>query len=597
METKKRLKRSEVPTEMTWNLSDLFETRILWQQELALIDKAISKIGAFKGSLCKTSKSLLDCLLLYEKASIKMVQLGTYARLKQHSDATNPNNQEDLLAFSAVEARFKLATSFIESEIMALDKQSFNQLLEQDNRLQVFKLYLSKIYDKKEHQLSAETEEALAALSELMNSPVTLYRISKAADMKFEPFKDDKGNLYHNPLFSLNSANSIVRKKAFASFYKTLERYKNTYATNYATEVRKQVALSKLRGYQSVTHMLLDSQKVSIEMYENQLNIIFNELAPHMRKYAKLKQKQMNLTKMCFCDLTAPLPTDYNPPVTFSDLQDLVTEALGVLGAEYQEMVKRAFAERWIDYGDNVGKSTGASCTTPYGVHPFIKMTYTGTMRSAFTLAHELGHGGHFFYANKEQRLFDVRPSLYFVEAPSTMNELLLAQHLMKKGADPKMKQWVIIQLLGTYYHNFVTHLLEAEFQRRIYNLAEQEVALTANMLCNTKQTVLQEFWSDAVEISRADGMTWMRQPHYYRGLYPYTYSAGLTASTAIAQQINEEGQPAIDRWLKVLKAGGTLSPEELMKLAGIDMTNPEPIRTAVAYVGSLIDELERLYI
>ncbi|MCG8485276.1 MAG: M3 family metallopeptidase, partial [Clostridia bacterium] len=224
-------------------------------------------------------------------------------------------------------------------------------------------------------------------------------------------------------------------------------------------------------------------------------------------------------------------------------------------------------------------------------------MTYTGTMRSAFTLAHELGHGGHFFYANKEQRLFDVRPSLYFVEAPSTMNERLLAQKKKKKGADSKMKQWVIIQLLGTYYHNFVTHLLEAEFQRRIYNLAEQEVALTANMLCNTKQTVLQEFWSDAVEISRADGMTWMRQPHYYRGLYPYTYSAGLTASTAIAQQINEEGQPAIDRWLKVLKAGGTLSPEELMKLAGIDMTNPEPIRTAVAYVGSLIDELERLYI
>jgi oligoendopeptidase F len=185
---------------------------------------------------------------------------------------------------------------------------------------------------------------------------------------------------------------------------------------------------------------------------------------------------------------------------------------------------------------------------------------------------------------------------MYFVEAPSTMNEMLLGQHLLAGTKDKQMRRWVILQLLGTYYHNFVTHLLEAEYQRRVYALAEAGKALTAQTLTDITGAVLSEFWEDTVEIDEGAGLTWMRQPHYYMGLYPYTYSAGLTASTAVAQMIQEEGQPAVDRWLDVLRAGGTMKPLELLKHAGIDMSTPDPIRKAVTYVGSLIDELERSY-
>lgn len=258
--------------------------------------------------------------------------------------------------------------------------------------------------------------------------------------------------------------------------------------------------------------------------------------------------------------------------------------------------MKKALADRWVDLADNVGKSTGAFCSSPYGVHPYILITWQDTMRGAFVLAHELGHAGHFYLANKNQRIMNTRPSTYFVEAPSTLNEMLLGRHLLKKTQDKRMRRWVILQLLGTYYHNFVTHLLEGEFQRRVYEAAEKGQPITAKMLCDLKGSVLSSFWGDAVTLDEGASLTWMRQPHYYMGLYPYTYSAGLTASTLVSQMIEEEGKPAVDRWISVLKAGGTKKPVDLLKDAGVDMTNPEAITKAVAYVGMLVEELENSY-
>src|SRR5699024_1094716 len=332
------------------------------------------------------------------------------------------------------------------------------------------------------------------------------------------------------------------------------------------------------------------------EMYENQLNVILEELAPHMRRYAKLKQKQLGVDGMRFCDLQVSLDPEFHPDTSYEEATDIIKNALSVMGPEYSEMVDRAFKERWIDYAENKGKSTGAFCSSPYGVHPYILITWTDTMRGAFTLAHEIGHAGHFYLAQKNQALVNTRPSTYFIEAPSTMNEVLLADYLLKQPYDDRMKRWVVDQILGTYYHNFVTHLLEAEYQRRVYRLAEDGVPITANLLSEQKQETLENFWGDAVTIDEGASLTWMRQPHYYMGLYPYTYSAGLTVSTAVAKQIKEEGQPAIDRWLDVLKSGGTLKPLDLIKKAGVDMSKPDAIQDAVAYVGSLIDDLEKSF-
>jgi oligoendopeptidase F len=249
--------------------------------------------------------------------------------------------------------------------------------------------------------------------------------------------------------------------------------------------------------------------------------------------------------------------------------------------------------QRWVDRADNIGKSSGAFCATPYGVHPYILMTWADTMRNVFVLTHELGHGAHFGLAMKHQRYVNTRPAMPFVEAPSIMHEMLLARHILAQSSDARMRRSVIMQVLGTYHHNFVTHLLEAELQHRVYAQAEAGQAVTAQLLNQCKGEILAGFWGDAVEIDDGARMTWMRQPHYYLGLYPYTYSVGLVAATAVAGLVADEGAPAVQRWLQVLKAGGTMKPMELLQLAGIDLSSPAPIRAAVAYVGSLVNELE----
>ncbi|PHA34004.1 oligoendopeptidase F [Bacillus wiedmannii] len=597
----KRHIRAEVPTELTWDLSDLFESDKDWETTLRVLTDDIKKLDAFKGQLHTSPTTLLHCLLLEEELLMKLTKLYSYANLKESTDRTNPVIQANSSKISALWTKVHTALSFIHNEILSFDEGTIEKYLHEETKLEPFRKSLLDILQKRQHTLSPETEEALAALGEVHNSPYKIYGMTKLADMDFTSIQDEQGNelpvsfaLFESKYEFSPSAD--IRRKAYSSFVSTLKRYKNTVATTYATEVKKQVTLSRLRKFESVTHMLLEPQKVPLEMYNNQLNIIYKELAPHMRRFADLKKKVLGLDQMLFCDLHAPLDPEFNPTITYKEAGKLIQDSLKVLGDEYSSIIEKGFKERWVDLADNVGKSTGAFCSSPYGSHPYILITWQNTMRGCFTLAHEFGHAGHFYLANKNQRIMNVRPSMYFVEAPSTMNELLLAQHLLATTDDKRMRRWVILQLLGTYYHNFVTHLLEGEYQRRVYTLAEEGEALTATTLTEIKTNVLSTFWGDSVEIDEGAGLTWMRQPHYYMGLYSYTYSAGLTASTALAQMIKVEGQPAVDRWLDVLRAGGTMKPLELMKHAGVDMSKPDAIRRAVSYVGSLIDELERSY-
>ena len=598
----KRLVRSEVPVESTWNLQDLFVSEEAWESALQEIQTDISKFAAFKGTLHKDEKALLECLTAQEQLTMKLVKARTYASLKQSADGTDPVNQANSSKVAAISTNAMASLSFISSEILAFEDGTIEKFLQADPELESFRTGLMDLLETKKHKLSPETEEVLAALGEVHASPYKVYEMAKLADMEFSSIEDEQGSELpvSFALFESRyefSPDTDVRRKAYESFVSTLKQYKNTIAAAYSTEVKKQVTLSRLRNYESVTHMLLEPQQVTLEMYNNQIDIIYKELAPHMRRFAQLKQKVLGLDKMMFCDLKAPFEPDFDPRITYEEASKVITESLKIMGPDYTEMLEKGFKERWVDLADNIGKSTGAFCSSPYGSHPYILITWADNMRGCFTLAHEFGHAGHFYLANQNQRIMNVRPSMYFIEAPSTMNEMLLAQHLLNENKDDQqMRRWVILQLLGTYYHNFVTHLLEAEFQRRVYAHAEAGKALTAKTLTELKADVLTGFWGDTVEIDEGASLTWMRQPHYYMGLYPYTYSAGLTASTAVAQLIQEEGQPAVDRWLEVLRAGGTMKPLELLKHAGIDMSTPEPVRKAVTYVGSLIDELESSY-
>lgn len=597
----KRLSRAEVPVEETWDLRDLFPSAQEWEAELGAVESAIPGVAAYKGRLGEGPGVLLACLEAQEALWVRLTRVATYASLGLSEDGTNPTNQGNSSRVGALAARMGAALEFVRSEILDLPDGTVESYLAEEPGLASFRRVLEDLLEEKPHRLSAETEAAIAALGEVLYAPYTIYQRAKSSDMEFDPFRDAGGRELPNS-FALyeeqyeQHPDAAVRRGGFASFVRGLKRFQNTLAATFATEVKKHVAMARLRRHESVTHLLLHPQQVPVGTYENVLDVIQADLAPYMRRLADLRKRVLGLDKLMYCDIKAPLDPAYKPEISFSEAEALILEALAVLGPEYLEHMRAAFQDRWIDRPDNVGKSTGAFCSSPYGVHSYILMTWTGKMRGAFTLAHELGHAGHFMLAMQHQRFVNTRPSMFFVEAPSTMNELILGHHILSRSDDPRMRRWVILQLLGTFHHNFITHLLEAELQRRIYRMAEAGRPVTAQLLSQTKGEILEGFWGGTVEIDEGARLTWMRQPHYYMGLYPYTYAAGLTASVAAHERLRREGAPQVERWLAALKAGGTLKPMELMQLAGVDMTTPDPIRSAVAYVGSLVGQLEESF-
>ncbi len=597
----KRLTRAEVPVEETWNLADIFPTTGAWEAELAAVEKNIANVTKHQGKLSEGPGVLLACLTALEDLQKQFIKVMSYASLNLSSDGTSPANQVAAGRVAALAAKMQAATSFIRTESLALPDGTLERYLATEPGLASFRRTIERMLEEKPHVLNAQTEMALAALGEVLDAPSLIYNRSKSSDMTFEPITDSQGNQHPMSFAGYEgryerSADTTLRRNAYASFTKGLNAYKNTYGATWGTEVKKSVVTARLRGYKSAVHMILAQQEVTLEVYNNLHDIILKELAPHMRRYAELRKRVLGLDKLLYCDIEAPLDPDFSPPTTFEAASDILLKGLAVLGPEYVEIIANGLKNRWIDRADNIGKSTGAFCNSLYGVHPYILITWTNNMRNVLTLAHELGHAGHGVTAQRHQRLTNTRTSMFFVEAPSTINELIVGQDILAKSADTRMRRWVIMQFLATYHHNFVRHLIEGELQRRIFARAEKGEPITATTLSQVQGDVLAEFWGDTVEVDDGARLTWMRQPHYYRGLYPYTYSAGLTVGTSVAQAIREEGQPAVDRWLSVLEAGGTLKPLDLAKLAGVDMTKPDPIRKAVAYVGSLVDEVVKSF-
>ncbi len=597
----KRLTRAEVPVEQTWNLADIFPTDEAWEKELVAVGNDIDTVTQYKGRLGEGASVLLACLNALEKLQERFFKVASYASLNQSADGTSAGNQAMAARAASLGAKLQAETSFIRSEILGLPAGTVEHYLAAEPGLSEYSRFLERVLAEKPHTLSPETEKVLAALSEVLDAPSMIYARSKSADMSFDSVKDAAGN--ELPMsFAVyeghyeRSADTVLRRNAWASFTKGLKAYQNTYAATWGTEVRKNVVMAKLRGYPSAIHMILDQQEVPVEVYHQLHDIILKELAPQMRRYVELRKKVLRLDKILYCDIEAPLDPDFNPPTTFEKAGDIIVKGLSVLGQDYADIIATGLKNRWIDWADNVGKSTGAFCNSVYGVHPYVLITWTNSLHDALTLAHELGHAGHGVLSQRHHLLLNSRTSMFFVEAPSTINSLLVADRILAETNDMRMRRWVIMQLLSIYYHNFVRHLIEGELQRRIYALAENGTPVTASLLSRVQGEILEEYWAGVVEIDDGARLTWMRQPHYYRGLYPYTYSAGLTIGTAMAQAIRQEGQPAVERWLTVLKAGGTKKPLELAQMAGVDLTKPQPIKDAVAYVGSLIDEVVRTF-
>ncbi len=589
--------RQDVNVEETWDLSPLYSSEDEFYRSLTHTIESVRAFNAdYQGKLtdAQVIEEMLDQLVDIE---VNIDRLGNYASLNLSTDQSNADAQKLYSKFDSSFGEIASLLSFVDSELLQLDELLLEEV---KNTTQSYERYIEKLLQKKPYQLHPEVEKVLAAFSSTFNAPYNLYDTTKLLDIDFGTFEAHGKDI---PLSYVSfegelevDSDTEVRRNAFRKFSDTLKKYENTTAKTYDMAIQQEKTESKLRGFESVIDFLLQRQEVSRDLYNRQIDLITTDLAPHMQRYAKLLQRTNGLEEMKFEDLKISLDENYEPEITVEESRDYIRKGLSVMGEDYMKLVEAAYDNRYIDFAQNKGKSTGAFCASPYSTNPFILISWTSKMTEVFVLAHELGHAGHFNLANKHQNVFDASSSMYFVEAPSTANEMLMANYLLSESDDPKFKRWVISTIISrTYYHNFVTHLLEAAYQREVYNRVDAGESMTAPELNGIKKEVISQFWGDAVEITEGAELTWMRQPHYYMGLYPYTYSAGLTISTLMAKRILEEGEPAVNEWIEVLKAGGSKPPVELAKMVGIDLSTDQPLKETIAYIGSLIDELERL--
>ncbi|MBR4193847.1 MAG: oligoendopeptidase F [Oscillospiraceae bacterium] len=589
--------RKDVPVEQTWDLSLIFAEELqMWEALDSLKAEVKGFVERYSGQL-NSAERIVACLDELERIYPTVSRIWQYAGLAVETDYTDNRLRERDEKVSDELTRLEAAVAFVDSEILLAPTEELEAAVKLAKGC---KVYLQDLLAKKAHMLSPETEKVLAALGRSFGVPYDIYNTMKLADISFDPVTvDGKEYPMGYSLFEDDyeyAADTALRRAAFRRFYDTLGKYENTTAAAYNACVSQEKVMAELRGFKDVFESLLFEQKVTREMYDRQIDVITERLAPHMRRYAKLLQKKLGLEKMTFADLKVPVDPDYDPRVTIEESRRYVREGLSILGEDYVEMIDRAYRERWIDFAKNEGKCTGGFCSGIYKQNSYILLNWNDRMADVFTVAHELGHAGQSMYSDAAQSYYDNDPSMYLIEAPSTMNELLLAEHLSGTSDDKRFRRWVLSSVVSnTYYHNFVTHLREAWYQREVYKIIEEGGSVNAEILNDLFRKNLELFWGDAVEIPEGAGRTWMRQPHYYMGLYPYTYSAGLTVATQAMLRIRAEGAPAVADWKKFLAAGGSLPPMEMAKLAGVDVSTDGPLNATVDYIGSLIDEICRL--
>ncbi|MGP1439930.1 MAG: oligoendopeptidase F [Treponema sp.] len=591
------LKRSEVDQALTWDLSQLFKTD---DDCIKAMEKALKEAKLFRekyNGKIKTKEDVISCMKDYRVLAEEMDIIGNYVFLGIETDYTDAKKLDLMNKGSAFQGEVSGILSFLDSDISLL---SDDILIDVISSSKEDATYIKELLKNKPHKLEPKVEETLAYLSPFLSNTHSIYSAAINSDLSYSPFKVENKEV---PLTFTGfegeleyEVDTAKRRIAFEAFYKGLKTYENTLATNYESQMIQQKIMANMRGYKDVFEYLLADQNVTTDMYNRQLDIIFNKLAPHMRRYATLIKKIYGLDKMTFADLKLPIDPTYKEEITLETAKKDILGAISLMGEDYCAFVKETLESRRVDYVQNKGKASGAFCSSPYHKGAYILMSWAGVMADVYTLAHELGHAGHFWLAGKNNNVIDADSvSTYFVESPSTMHELLLSNYLIKNAKDDRTKRMALALLVSnTYYHNFVTHMLEGYFQRKLYKLIQKGESV-APILSQLKLETLKEFWGDTVEIPEYAGLTWMRQSHYYMGLYSYTYSAGLTISTAASLKITKGEKGAVDQWKEALKAGGTLTPLEFAKKAGLDLTTDDPFIQTVEHIGSLIDEIIRL--
>lgn len=589
--------RNEIDSRYKWDLGDIFPTDEAWDAEFAALKALVPSLEEFKDKL--SEKATL--LALLEKKSATMMRLErlfVYARMSRDQDNANSKYIAMTDRVYALLTEADTITSYIVPELNLIPSQTLADWADLPSFAN-FSRFLREIIRHKPHVLSDKEERLLALSGEIASSYDNIFTMLSDADMKFAPIKDKEGNeleMSHGRYrLYLESPDRNLRRDAYLSMYEAHKKQINTLAALYSSSVKKNVFYARARNFASALEGDLFGGDIPVSVYDSLIEAI-KAGQPALHRYVALRKKLLGLSDMKMYDMYLPLVGEINADADYAQAQAQVKEALAPLGEKYLAALEEGFSGNWIDVYETRGKTSGAYAWGAYGVHPYMLLNYQGRLDDVFTLAHEAGHALHSYFSDKALPYEKAQYMIFVAEVASTVNEVLLLKHLLAKTQDVNMRKYLLNHFLDQFRTTVFRQTMFAEFEKLTHAQAEQGESLTAEWLGGEYARLNKEYYSVEVETDEWIAMEWSRIPHFYNAFYVYQYATGFSAAVAIADMILTEGQPAVDRYLKFLSSGGSDSPIELLKIAGVDLSKPDTVKACMETFAETLEEFEKLF-
>ncbi|MDR1961258.1 MAG: oligoendopeptidase F [Gracilibacteraceae bacterium] len=589
--------RDEIDPQYRWDLTAIFATQEDWERLFAETEALMAEGEAFRGRLTGSAQTLRDCLVWADRLEAGLEELFAYARMKRDEDNRDAFYQNLTGRAMTLVVQAGGALSFIEPELLAAE-DGVLEALRRDPLLADFARTLDEIIRNKPHVLSPAEEKLLAATGELAQGPGNIFSMLNDADIKFGEIEDEDGRKAELTKGSyirfLESPRRSVRETAFRALYRAYKAQTNTLAALYNASVKTDCFYAKARRHPSALAAALFSANVPPAVYDNLISAV-REFLPDFYRYMALRQKTLGLGDLRMYDMHTPLVPEARAFYTYEEARDIVLEALAPLGEEYLDVLRRAFAGRWIDVRETEGKTSGAYSWGTYASHPYVLLNHQDTLDSLFTLAHEMGHALHTWYSNANQPHRYAGYKIFVAEVASTLNETLLIRHLLTRAADKEQKAYLLNHYLDQFRGTVFRQTMFAEFEKLTHAAAEAGESLTAEMLGREYRALNALYHGPSVTLDAEIDLEWARIPHFYNAFYVYQYATGFAAATALAEGILREGEPAVKKYLAFLSGGCSDYPLALLQRAGVDMASPEPVRRALEVFAGMVRELETL--
>ncbi len=589
-------KRSEVAKETSWATEDLYASDELWQQDFEKA-KAMAEQGVvYKGHLGDSAQTLYDYFTKMDEMNILLDRLFNYAKRKNDEDTSNSTYQAMNAQLMSWYSEFVAMYAFFTPELVQIPEQTLEKYYDELSELRLYKRAIDEVLRKKQHTLSEAEERILAAVGEITGVPSETFSVFNNADLKFPVVPDGEGGevrLTHgNYIHLVENENRDVRKAAFEALYSVYEQFKNTSASMLSGHIKGLMLNARQHKYNSTMEAALEQNEISVSVYKNLIQTVHDNM-DLMYRYVRLRKKMLGVEELHMYDLYTPIVTGVDMKIPFDEAKKIVYDALAPMGEEYRSHLQDGFEHRWIDVYENVGKRSGAY-SAGAKVHPYVLLNYADNLDSVFTLAHEMGHALHSWYSNHNQPTVYSDYRIFVAEVASTCNEALLMQHLLKTTTDKKERAYLINHAMEGFRGTLFRQTMFAEFEMRINEMAEQGMALTADALCRLYHEMNELYYGKDIIIDSQIDVEWARIPHFYYNFYVYQYATGYSAAMALSAKILSEGESAVKDYIRFLSGGSSADPISLLKIAGVDMSTPEPIDKALQVFRGYLEGIEK---